>query len=327
MRRVAIVTDSASDLDTSAAAEAGIAVVPLIAIFGDEQYQASVDVAPRILGPADRARRAVPADRGRQRRHLRPRRAMLRRWRGGSRLRHSGRDAQRDSEQRPDGARRSTGPGDPRGQFLGPSMVVGMLAQLGAEMADHGVSASEIAAEMERQIPDLRLFVMLDTLEYLVRGGRIGRGRALMGAMLSLKPILTVLDGVVDTADRPRTRSKARQRLVELITARPVERITLLYTPGESDVEAFGDILARAAGDRPGDPGRADHRGVDRTARRAGRVRRGRALAATSDVQLSQRRAWPESWPRGIGPSGSSSLDTRRIESPPRRPCDHAPAP
>ena len=130
----------------------------------------------------------------------------------------------------------------------GASMVVGMLAQLGAEMADHGVSASEIAAEMERRIPDLRLFVMLDTLEYLVRGGRIGRGRALMGAMLSLKPILTVLDGVVDTADRPRTRSKARQRLVELITARPVERIALLYTPGESDVEAFGDILARAAG-------------------------------------------------------------------------------
>ena len=81
-----------------------------------------------------------------------------------------------------------------------------------------------------------------------MRGGRIGRGRALMGAMLSLKPILTVLDGVVDTVDKPRTRSKARQRLVELITARPVERVALLHTPDETNVEAFGDVLARAAG-------------------------------------------------------------------------------
>ncbi len=250
MRRVAIVTDSASDLDTSVAAEEGIALVPLIAIFGDEQYQAGVDMSPRefwarLTAPSAPFPRTAAASAGAfqaafERCFVEGAEAVVCVTVAGT-LSATLRSAQMAREALPDREIHVV-------DSWGASMVEGMLAQLGAEMADAGATASEIAAEMERRIPDLRLFVMLDTLEYLVRGGRIGRGRALMGAMLSLKPILTVLDGVVDTVDKPRTRSRARQRLVELITARPVERVALLHTPDETNVEAFGDVLARAAG-------------------------------------------------------------------------------
>ena len=60
---------------------------------------------------------------------------------------------------------------------------------------------------------------MLETLEYLKRGGRISAAQAAIGSVLSVKPIITIEDGVVETADRPRTRGKARARLLELLKA------------------------------------------------------------------------------------------------------------
>jgi fatty acid-binding protein DegV len=60
--------------------------------------------------------------------------------------------------------------------------------------------------------------------------------------MLSVKPIITVVDGVVETVDRVRTRARARERVVELATARPVERIAILQTVTD-DIEAFRDTV------------------------------------------------------------------------------------
>jgi fatty acid kinase fatty acid binding subunit len=250
MRRVAIVTDSASDLDAGMAAAEGIALVPLIAIFGDEEYRAGQDMTPRefwarLTAPGAPFPRTAAASVGAFQQAFEERLAdgaesIVCVTVAGT-LSATLKSAQMARDALPDREIHVV-------DSWGASMVEGMLARIGAEMADAGASAAEIAAEMERRIPDLRLFVVLDTLEYLVRGGRIGRGRALVGAMLSLKPIMTVLDGVVDIVDKPRTRSRARQRLLELIVSRPVERLALLHTPDEENVEAFGDELARAAG-------------------------------------------------------------------------------
>ena len=110
------------------------------------------------------------------------------------------------------------------------SMGHGMLAQIGAEMAAAGASGAEIAAALEETKTRLDLYVALDTLEYLKRGGRISGARAAMGTMLSIKPIITVTDGIVEQAERVRTRAKARERCLELLTARPMERATVLHT-------------------------------------------------------------------------------------------------
>jgi len=92
------------------------------------------------------------------------------------------------------------------------------------------------------------MYVMLETLDYLRRGGRISGARAAIGTLLSVKPIIAVKDGVVDTADRVRTRAKARERLVELICERPIERLAILHTMSP-DVEAFRDlVISRSVG-------------------------------------------------------------------------------
>ena len=75
------------------------------------------------------------------------------------------------------------------------SMSTGMPALLAADMARAGTPAAEIAAEITRRLPDVDLYVAVDTLEYLRKGGRLSAARAVVGSMLSVKPIITVTDG------------------------------------------------------------------------------------------------------------------------------------
>ena len=122
------------------------------------------------------------------------------------------------------------------------SMGTGHLAMLAAELAAAGGTGAAIAAKIRERAADLDLFVALDTLEYLRKGGRLSAARAAIGTMLSVKPIITVVGGLVETADRVRTRARARERVVELLTARPVERIAILQTVTD-DIEAFRDTV------------------------------------------------------------------------------------
>jgi DegV family protein with EDD domain len=126
-------------------------------------------------------------------------------------------------------------------------MGEGMLAQIAVELADEGVSAAEIARVIEHRKAQVDLYVALDTLEYLKRGGRISGTRAAVGTMLSIKPIITVRDGVVENADRVRTRLKARDRTLELLTAAPIERATILHTT-RADVDEFHRMFLDRSG-------------------------------------------------------------------------------
>jgi DegV family protein with EDD domain len=121
-------------------------------------------------------------------------------------------------------------------------MAQGILAELAIEMADADRPAAEIAETLERRTEDMRIYVAVETLEYLRKGGRISGAQAAIGGLLSVKPIIRVQGGVVDTVDRVRTRGKARERLMELICERPVERLAILHTL-TPDVEAFRDEL------------------------------------------------------------------------------------
>jgi DegV family protein with EDD domain len=129
---------------------------------------------------------------------------------------------------------------------LGASMAQTILARMGLEMAADGQTAPAIAEMLERRAPDMRMYVALETLEYLKKGGRISGAQAAIGTLLSVKPIIAVEHGVVETADRVRTRAKARERLMDLICERPIERLVILHTVSP-DVEAFRDaVIARA---------------------------------------------------------------------------------
>jgi DegV family protein with EDD domain len=105
----------------------------------------------------------------------------------------------------------------------------------------------EIAATVQARVPDVRVMLTLETLEYLRRGGRISGAQAMIGGLLSIKPILQVVRADVSVIERVRTRGKARARMVELMFDRPVERLVALHT-NSADVTAFRDDIARRAG-------------------------------------------------------------------------------
>ncbi|MCX8527149.1 MAG: DegV family protein [Candidatus Nanopelagicales bacterium] len=98
-------------------------------------------------------------------------------------------------------------------------MALGFAAIAGAQAAKAGASGPEVAAVITRRSAAASTFFMVDTLEYLRRGGRIGAARAVMGQALQVKPILTVTDGSVVALEQVRTASKAVARLEELAAA------------------------------------------------------------------------------------------------------------
>jgi DegV family protein with EDD domain len=106
------------------------------------------------------------------------------------------------------------------------SVCIAWLAETAVSLARQGLQPREIVSTVENMRSRLRVLALLDTLEFLQRGGRIGRAAALAGTLLSVKPILSIRDGEVAPVERVRTTAGALRRLVELVSTQgPVERL------------------------------------------------------------------------------------------------------
>ena len=251
MSRVAFVTDSASDLDPARAAADGIRIVPLSVSFGDESFRAGVDLTTeqfwsRMTAPDAPFPKTAAASPGEFKAVYDEAFAdgadaivsihVAGTLSGAIKSAEIARGLLADREIH-------------IVDSTGASMAEGILAYMGLEMAALGVSAAEIARVLSDRASDLRMYVSLETLEYLKKGGRISGARAAIGTLMSVKPIIAVEDGKVDTADTPRTRSKSRARCIELICARPIERVAILHTMAP-DVDEFRDeVVARSGVD------------------------------------------------------------------------------
>jgi DegV family protein with EDD domain len=248
--RVAIVTDSASDLLPDVAAANGIGVVPLILSFGTDDYKAGTEISTEDFwrrmtapdAPFPKTAASSPGD---------FRAAYEKAFADGANavvsvhvagtLSGTLKAAQAGRALLPDREIHVVDSGSA-------SMGEGILALLGVDLARMGVSAEEIARILTDRAKDLDLYVALDTLEYLKKGGRISGARAAIGTLLSVKPIITIRNGEVEAIEKPRTSGKARARVTELLTERPVERVAILYTP-PADGESFKrEVLERLGG-------------------------------------------------------------------------------
>ena len=124
------------------------------------------------------------------------------------------------------------------------SMAEGTVAIVAAELAAAGRSLDDVAAGAEAMVPRTRTFAALDTLDNLRKGGRIGAAQALLGSMLSIKPIIEVAGGKVEPESKQRTRGKSLRYLADKVSqAAPVERLTVLHG-GAPDVDTLLDLLA-----------------------------------------------------------------------------------
>jgi DegV family protein with EDD domain len=245
--RVAIFTDSASDLDPAEAAASGINIIPLLVTFGNETFKAGSELSgpefwKRMTEPGAPFPTTAASSPGEFKEAYESAfeagaEAVVSIHVAGT-LSGTIKSAQIARDMLPDREIHVV-------DSLGASMAEGILARMGIELAEADVPAEEIAGELESRAVDMRMYVALETLEYLKKGGRISGTQAAIGSLLSVKPIIAVKHGEVTTADRVRTRSKARERLLELIFERPVERIAILHTIAPEVEEFRAEVLRR----------------------------------------------------------------------------------
>jgi len=110
------------------------------------------------------------------------------------------------------------------------SMGTGFIVETAAKMAAAGCKLEDILVALNAQIKRSHVFAALDTLEYLKRSGRMNRFMANLGALLQLKPILTMNDGNPGN-ERVRTRERATRRVFEMLrNLGPLERLAIVHT-------------------------------------------------------------------------------------------------
>jgi DegV family protein with EDD domain len=133
---------------------------------------------------------------------------------------------------------------------LSTSMAMGFQVMAAARAAQSGASLEDCRQLAERSIAHTGVFFVVDTLEFLHRGGRIGGAQALLGSVLNLKPVLTLVDGRIESADKVRTKSKAIERMVELVTEKIAGRSPVRLATLHADAESDARQLLEMAGGR-----------------------------------------------------------------------------
>jgi len=246
---IKIVTDSTADLPPQLAKELGISVVPIYVRFGEEVYRDGVDMSedefyqrlekttvhPSTIQPG-------PQDFLEVYRKLSPKADGIVSIHVSAKLSGTCNSALMAKDML-----ETKCPVEViDSQVL--TMSLGLLAIVAANMAKAGESLDKIVKEVKKTIPKIHLLCLLDTLKYLLLGGRIGKAKALLGSILNVKPLLSLKDGEVVPAGQVRTRAKGIDKLSEFAqNAKKIQDLAVVYstTPDEAQnlAERLGSIF------------------------------------------------------------------------------------
>ncbi len=124
------------------------------------------------------------------------------------------------------------------------SSGLGTLVLEAAKVAAGGADLGAVVRRVSDLIPRTHVLAALNTLENLKKGGRIGGATAMVGSLLSIKPVIDLTGGVVHEAGKARTRSRALQMLYDqLAAAGPIEHVAVMHG-GAPDIDQFLDLIA-----------------------------------------------------------------------------------
>jgi DegV family protein with EDD domain len=124
------------------------------------------------------------------------------------------------------------------------SMALGLIVIAAAEAAKAGKSLDEVEAVARQTMPKIRLLFLLDTLKYLLLGGRIGKAKALLGSILNVKPMLAVKDGELVPSGQVRTRAKGIDKLFEYVkNAGDIQDLAVVYNTTPDEAEALAERI------------------------------------------------------------------------------------
>ncbi|MBA7469120.1 DegV domain-containing protein [subsurface metagenome] len=130
------------------------------------------------------------------------------------------------------------------------AMGLGLIVIAVAKAAQAGANLDEVADLVHRAMPRSHLIAYFDTLKYLAKGGRIGKAQGLLGAMLSIKPILTVKDGEMSPLTRLRSQAAGMDYLYNFVAGFPhIEELAVEHatTPDDADrlVERLSSVFPK----------------------------------------------------------------------------------
>jgi DegV family protein with EDD domain len=251
-RRAAVICDSACDLPDALLDRYGIQLVPLQVLFGDESFLDRVELGPaefyrrlRAGGPPPTTSQPAPARFATAFEHARAEADGVVTVLLSSAL--SGTFASAEA------ARRAFAAGgvqlvDSRSASFG----IGLLALRGAELAEAGWEAGAIARELERIRAQSGMFFTVDTLEYLLRSGRVSRVQAWLGGLLDMKPILSLdAEGKAVAAARVRGQAALLPKLFRLLDAKlPAQRSRLRFGVAHADTPELAERVRAALVER-----------------------------------------------------------------------------
>ncbi len=215
MREVAVVTDTSSSIPRALAQSMGISLVPISIQFGNQTYRDGVDIdldefyRRQELGEIASTSQPSPGD------FLETYQQVARWARTIISIHVTGKAS--GTVQSANLARASLPDVDIRVVDSGfTSMGLGFMAMDAARAALAGAGRDQIMELIDDMRGRISVFAALPTLRYLARSGRVGRGQALLASALSIKPILTMKDGVLEAVDRVRTYPRALRRMAAL---------------------------------------------------------------------------------------------------------------
>lgn len=130
------------------------------------------------------------------------------------------------------------------------TMAMGWPVLTAARAAKAGENLAECQKVAENACKNSGVLFVVETLEFLRRGGRIGGASALLGAALNIKPVLEMRDGRIESMEKIRTKQKAIQRMLDLTTERIASRNPVRVAVTHANSEADASTLLQQASDR-----------------------------------------------------------------------------
>jgi DegV family protein with EDD domain len=243
---VKIVTDSGSDLPLELAKKLGITVVPVYIYFGDKAYKDGVDIGPDELyeklvkGPVyPTTTQPIPADFAEVYTALAKDAEAIVSIHLPSKVSGTYNAALQGLEI-----------AKPKCEVhvfdsLSLSAGLGLIVLAAARIANSGGKVSEVIEETKKAINKTQIRGLLDTLQYLLKGGRITRTRALVGALLNVKPILKIRDGELVQASMARSYAKGMDQLFEFVKNYPdLQEVGISHTTVFDEAKALKQRLA-----------------------------------------------------------------------------------
>jgi DegV family protein with EDD domain len=251
MSKIAIVTDSTSFLPADLVKKHNITVMPQILIWGEQEFRDGVDIQPTEFYTRLKTAKTMPSSS-----QVSPS-TMQTTFQNlveqdfeivglfvSSKLSGTMQSAMQAKETMGTAGGKVT-----IVDSFATSMSLGLIVLAAARAAESGSSLSECISAVEQAKRNSGLFFAVDTLEFLHRGGRIGGAQRFIGSALNLKPILALKDGKVEGVERIRTKSKAHDRVLELISeqvgGKSNVRIATLHANAGEDAKALLDRAAQ----------------------------------------------------------------------------------